>query len=41
MASLGLSREELVTAKIGVIMGSFCSTVVGMIVLTAFSKKQG
>jgi NhaA family Na+:H+ antiporter len=40
IASLGLSGDLLVTAKIGVIMGSFCSAVVGMLILTAVTKKS-
>ena len=39
IASLGLSGEQLVAAKIGVIIGSFCSAVVGMSILTAVTKK--
>ena len=39
IASLGLSGELLVAAKIGVILGSFCSAVVGMLILTAVTKK--
>jgi NhaA family Na+:H+ antiporter len=40
IASLGLAGEQLVAAKIGVIMGSFCSALLGMIILSASSKKQ-
>jgi NhaA family Na+:H+ antiporter len=39
IASLGLSGDQLVAAKIGVIIGSFCSAVVGMLILTAVTKK--
>ncbi len=39
IASLGLSGDLLVAAKIGVIMGSFCSAVVGMLILVAVTKK--
>ena len=39
IASLGLSGELLVAAKIGVILGSFCSAVVGMLILTVVTKK--
>lgn len=39
IASLALSGGLLVAAKIGVIMGSFCSAVVGMAVLLAVTKK--
>jgi NhaA family Na+:H+ antiporter len=39
IASLGLADDQLVAAKIGVIIGSFCSAVVGMLVLTAVTKK--
>jgi NhaA family Na+:H+ antiporter len=40
IASLGLSGDQLVAAKIGVIIGSFCSAVVGMLILTAVTKKD-
>jgi NhaA family Na+:H+ antiporter len=40
IASLGLSDDLLVAAKIGVIMGSFCSAVVGMLILVAVTKKS-
>ena len=39
IASLGLSGDDLVAAKIGVIIGSFCSAVAGMLILTAVTKK--
>jgi NhaA family Na+:H+ antiporter len=39
IASLGLSGDLLVGAKIGVIMASFCSAVVGMLILVAVTKK--
>ena len=39
IASLGLSGELLVAAKIGVLLGSFFSAVVGMLILTAVTKK--
>jgi NhaA family Na+:H+ antiporter len=39
IASLGLSGDQLVAAKIGVIIGSFCSAVVGMLILTTVTKK--
>jgi NhaA family Na+:H+ antiporter len=39
IASLALSGGLLVAAKIGVIMGSFCSAVVGMAVLLVVTKK--
>ena len=39
IASLGLSGDQFVAAKIGVIMGSFCSAVVGMVILVAVTKK--
>ncbi|MGB5222927.1 MAG: Na+/H+ antiporter NhaA, partial [Polyangiales bacterium] len=39
IASLGLSGDLLVGAKIGVMMGSFCSAVVGMFILAAVTKK--
>ncbi len=39
IASLGLSGDLLVGAKIGVIIGSFCSAVVGMLILVAVTKK--
>ena len=39
IASLGLSGDQLVAAKIGVIMGSFCSALAGMLILTAVTKK--
>ena len=39
VASLGLSGGDLVAAKIGVIIGSFCSAVAGMLILTAVTKK--
>jgi NhaA family Na+:H+ antiporter len=39
IASLGLSGDQLVAAKIGVIMGSFCSAIVGMLVLVMVTKK--
>jgi NhaA family Na+:H+ antiporter len=38
-ASLGLSGDLLVEAEIGVIMGSFCSAVTGMLILVAVSKR--
>jgi NhaA family Na+:H+ antiporter len=38
IASLGLSGEPLVAAKIGIIMGSFASATVGMLVLLKASK---
>lgn len=40
IASLGLSGELLVAAKIGVILGSFSSAVAGMLILTAVTKKN-
>jgi len=40
IASLGLSGTLLVAAKIGVLLGSFFSAVVGMLVLTTVAKKQ-
>ena len=40
IASLGLQDDLLVAAKIGVIMGSFCSAVVGMVILVAVTKKS-
>jgi len=40
IASLGLSGDQLVAAKIGVIIGSFCSALVGMIILVAVTKKD-
>ena len=39
IASLGLSGELLVAAKIGVLLGSFFSAVVGMLILNAVTKK--
>ena len=39
IASLGLSGDDLVAAKIGVIIGSFCSAVAGMLILVAVTKK--
>ncbi len=40
IASLGLSGDLLVAAKIGVIIGSFASAVVGMLILSALTKKS-
>ena len=40
IASLGLSGGLLVAAKIGVIIGSFCSAVVGMLILNAVTQKS-
>lgn len=39
IASLGLDGNALVAAKIGVIIGSFLSAVVGMLILTAATRK--
>lgn len=39
IASLALSGDQLVAAKIGVIMGSLCSAIAGMLILTAVTKK--
>lgn len=39
IASLGLSGDLLVSAKIGVLLGSFLSAVAGMMILTAVTKK--
>ncbi len=39
IASLGLSGDDLVAAKIGVIIGSFCSAVVGMLILSTVTEK--
>ena len=40
IASLGLSGDLLVAAKIGVLLGSAASAIVGMGILTAVAKKQ-
>jgi len=40
IASLGLSGDLLLTAKIGIILGSFASALVGMLVLLAVAKKS-
>jgi NhaA family Na+:H+ antiporter len=40
IASLGLSGDLLVSAKIGVIMGSFASALVGMAILTSVTKRS-
>ena len=40
IASLGLSGDQLVAAKIGVIIGSFCSAVVGMLILITVTNKD-
>jgi NhaA family Na+:H+ antiporter len=40
IASLGLSGSLLVSAKIGIIVGSFASAVLGMLMLTSFLKKS-
>jgi NhaA family Na+:H+ antiporter len=40
IASLGLSGELLVSAKIGIILGSFASAVVGMGLLSLVAKKS-
>jgi Na+/H+ antiporter NhaA len=39
IASLGLSGELLVSAKIGIIVGSFASAVVGMLALYSATKQ--
>jgi NhaA family Na+:H+ antiporter len=39
IASLGLSGDLLVAAKIGVLLGSFASALAGMAILTAVAKK--
>jgi NhaA family Na+:H+ antiporter len=39
IASLGLSGTLLVSAKIGIILGSFCSAVIGMLLLSSVTKK--
>lgn len=39
IASLGLSGELLVSAKIGIILGSFVSAVLGMLILSVVTKK--
>ncbi len=39
IASLGLSGEILLSAKIGIILGSFASAVVGMLVLSSVARK--
>jgi NhaA family Na+:H+ antiporter len=39
IASLGLSGKILVSAKIGIILGSFCSALVGMLWLSFATKK--
>ena len=39
IASLGLSEDLLIAAKIGVIVGSFCSAVFGMLILSLVTKK--
>jgi NhaA family Na+:H+ antiporter len=40
IASLGLSGDVLVSAKIGVIMGSFASALVGMAILSSVTKRS-
>jgi NhaA family Na+:H+ antiporter len=40
IASLGLSGELLVSAKIGIILGSFVSAVLGMLILSVVTKKS-
>ncbi len=40
IASLGLSGELLVSAKIGIILGSFLSAVLGMLILSVVTKKN-
>jgi len=40
IASLGLSGGLLVSAKIGIIFGSFLSAVLGMLILSAVAKKR-
>jgi NhaA family Na+:H+ antiporter len=40
IASLGLSGELLVSAKIGIILGSFMSAVLGMLILSVVTKKS-
>jgi NhaA family Na+:H+ antiporter len=40
IASLGLSGELLVSAKIGIILGSFVSAVLGMLILSIVTKKS-
>jgi NhaA family Na+:H+ antiporter len=39
IASLGLAAELLVSAKIGIILGSFVSAVLGMLILSVVTKK--
>jgi NhaA family Na+:H+ antiporter len=40
IASLGLSGELLVSAKIGIILGSFLSAVFGMLILSSVTKRN-
>jgi NhaA family Na+:H+ antiporter len=40
IAALGLSGEVLVSAKIGIILGSFVSAVLGMLILSVVTKKS-
>jgi NhaA family Na+:H+ antiporter len=40
IASLGLSGELLIAAKIGVITGSFCSAALGMLILSTVTKRE-
>ena len=40
IASLGLSGGVLLAAKIGIILGSFASALVGMLILLAVAKKS-
>ena len=40
IASLGLSGDRLVAAKVGVILGSFASAVVGMSILSTVAKNN-
>ncbi|MGB5414649.1 MAG: Na+/H+ antiporter NhaA [Polyangiales bacterium] len=40
IASLGLSGELLVSSKIGIILGSFVSAVLGMLILSIVTKKS-
>jgi len=40
IASLGLSGDLLLSAKIGIILGSFTSAVIGMLILSSVAKKS-
>ncbi|MDH4283088.1 MAG: Na+/H+ antiporter NhaA [Myxococcales bacterium] len=41
VASLGLTGGLLISAKIGIIVGSFASAAIGMVMLSAVTKKSG